>query len=861
MANMDKKIGFWSFVWREMRGISIKEILSFVMIIVGVCIICYAIEPHVDNFLIEWLNKWVEPLDELSIVVAMYTIVFIGIVAYLYDHIRNVLLTKVWWMVWILVTIIYTYYRNQEPPTFLFWKYGIWRWLDIIYVIDGLIVLSALLYVVLAWNRVREALETKSELLRDDAIQNANEDQLEYNDIAEELKKRLDAIDISRRAFSVGITGEWGIGKSSLLNLLAAKLKSEGLIVIRFAPRSAKKAELIQEEFFSVFTHELERYSFSAPKTIGKYAYALNLHSSTRWMYSILDWFETWTAESERQTINDIIRSTGKRIFVVIEDLDRLTGKEILEVLKLIDANGNFCNTVFITAYDTEYVNRVLQKELGYTNPKSAFTDKYFQYERPLFKQQKADLYKFLNQYMFIWAIRACGENTHLQRQIEKEWAHVPGILLNYLKTLRHIKRYVNLFRTTYGKIMTNVDFADFAIVTLIRYFDIDAYNALYNKNYLAYEGTWFSDRKAYKLADKYKELSKSDIIANMPALLEFLFPTEGSYRQFDSQYNRIYRVESFDNYFYDKIEGKLYYGDINLMMNDVNIKDAINRFDSYVDVPNPLRSKQSIIEYLTYREAPWIQSKTRLVRYVSLVLYATYKISDIYITTTLNRILITQTAEEYAPYMNKQEYLECVLKAFEDMQYFVPYSICVYMKLRLKERYADVQKENESIFLESIEDDQKIISDSQVKYDALYGMSGWQAVQSLNVAAPIENEEEKDYSVRLQQLKEMLLAHPDDYAKGMIAAVSERHGPDTAYLIIRLLHEEIVEKALSKSGFAKWLKSIVDKDVRCIIECLLAEKEEHGYASARINQQVDNPEQNYALIAMLLKESNESKT
>ena len=139
--------------------------------------------------------------------------------------------------------------------------------------------------------------------------------------------------------------------------------------------------------------------------------------------------------------------------------------------------------------------------------------------------------------------------------------------------------------------------------------------------------------------------------------------------------------------------------------------------------------------------------------------------------------------------------------------------------------------------------------------------MSDWQAVQSLNVAAPIENEEEKDYSVRLQKLKKMLHAHPDDYAKGMIAAVSERQGPDTAYLIIRLLHEEIVEKALSKSGFAKWLKSIVDKDVRCIIECLLAEKEEHGYAIARINQQVDNPEQNYSLIAKLLKESNESKT
>lgn len=853
----ENKIGLCAFVWREMRGISIKEILSFIMIIVGVCAIWRAVEPQIDNFFKNWIDRWVNPNNELPIIISMYAIVFIGIVAYLYDHLKNVALSKAWWMVWILITIIYTYYRRQDPPEFLFWGVGKWNWLDVVYVVDGVLVLSTLSYVVFAWLRERAALDVKSELLRDDAILNENEDQLRYKEIATELKNRLDAVDISRRAFSVGITGEWGIGKSSLLNLLAAKIKKEGQIVVRFAPRSAKKVELIQEEFFSVFTHELQRYSFIAPKTVGKYAYALNLHSSTRWIYAILDWFETWTAESERQKINDIIRSTGKRIFVIIEDLDRLTGMEILEVLKLIDANGNFCNIVFITAYDTEYVNKVLQTELGYSNANSAFTDKYFHYEHPLFKQQRTDLYRFLNQYMYVWAIHTC-EDEHLQKQIEKEWVHLSGKLLDHLTTLRHIKRYVNLFRTTYKKIMTKVDFADFAIVTLIRYFDLDAYDDLYNKKCLAYEGTWYTDRKAFRLVEKYKELSKSNTIANLPKLLESLFPTEGSYRQFDSQYNRINRVESFENYFYDKIEGKLYYGDINLMMNEKTIKEAIALFDTYINVPNPILRQQSIIEFLMYREASWVQSKERLVRYISLVLYAADKISDIYITTTLNRILIAQTAEEYALYMSKKEYLACVIQAFDDMQMYIPYSINVYMQLRLKERYADVKNEDEDIFVEPIADDQKILRDSQIKYDELYGKSNWQASQSLHSAIPIENEDGKEYKARLLQLKTMLTAHPDDYAKGMIKFESEKRGPKTAYLIIRLQYEVQVENALGEVGFKKWLKRISDKDVRYIIERLLSKKEIQGYANARIIQLVDNPEQNYDVVAKLLKESAE---
>ena len=52
----------------------------------------------------------------------------------------------------------------------------------------------------------------------------------------------------------------------------------------------------------------------------------------------------------------------GKRLIVFVDDFDRLTDVEIIEVLKLIDKNAAFRNTIFITAYDERAVSNALRK-------------------------------------------------------------------------------------------------------------------------------------------------------------------------------------------------------------------------------------------------------------------------------------------------------------------------------------------------------------------------------------------------------------------------------------------------------------------------------------------------------------------
>lgn len=88
-------------------------------------------------------------------------------------------------------------------------------------------------------------------------------------------------------------------------------------------------------------------------------------------------------ATDSREKIQKAVAALNKKIVILIDDLDRLTGEEILEVLKLINKNASFQNTVFVTAYDKQYVNTVLGSVVCCPEGRD-FTDKYFNMELPL---------------------------------------------------------------------------------------------------------------------------------------------------------------------------------------------------------------------------------------------------------------------------------------------------------------------------------------------------------------------------------------------------------------------------------------------------------------------------------------------
>lgn len=838
-------------ILKILRNVQWEKIAHFIISMICICAIWWGMLPHINALTQTIATTWIEPLDHLHVGIVLYVLIGTGIVTYLYEHIRKMAHLRVgtWWVI-IVITTIYSYYRFCLSSPFEFWAYNEWVCLDILYVVDVVLLGCEISYHVRFYLQVKKSEEKEGELLLDNAITSERYDCLDYSTMAHELMVRLDTVNLSQHAFSVGIVGEWGIGKSSLLNLFAEQVKARKQLLVRFSPRSAKKLEMIQEEFFSAFTDTLSHYSYNAHYKVGKYAYALNIPSSTKWLYALINWFNSISATTNKEQVNDMIRATGKRVYVIIEDLDRLTGPEILEVLKLIDANGNFCNTVFLSAYDKTYVNNVLNHVIGYGKAKQDFTDKFFQYEMSLFKHPNAQLYDFMTEKMYEWALdKQINEAARLH--IQHAWRNVYSHIIPYIQTLRQAKRYINMFRMTYGAQSAEVDFTDCAIVTLIRHMDIQAYYDLYNREYLTFDGVLQSDRTQYKLAIDYQKKIGQSTIPNLTRLVSFLFDTTGV-RQFDPMYNRLCRTESFEKYFYQTITGKIYSGELNVMMNANTEEEAISIMQSFMRRSS--NSLHSIREFLWNRQPVWIQTPTRLKRYMCMLLYAEGAISDINLTGMINDMLHTQVADGYNQLMNRHAYVESVISAFAIMQQYVPLLIGRYMYVRLKERYSDGMRGDE-FCVESISQDQLILQDAIRSYDSRYGTPEWNSLESIRLAMRIENEEEMYYVSRAKHLREMMVAHPDEYAEEIIHFYEDQHGTPETHVSLNY-YNGIIDVMGGQRGFKKWIKSIEDSDLSYIIWELNYYAQSQFAQETGVGRVVENPKGNYATIATILRNS-----
>lgn len=542
--------------YRKALGYGAIYILSFLLF-----------KEQITDLLWDANQKWLAECDENvgGILILVLTVIIIwNILA----HYKDCLFGHHLLSGWLFALFLYIYFRLGT--TFELWgidfpniKYK----LPYLGISCALLTLIALVQQIYANTRSRKLAKNPDEstsILKDDPIQGSKDDELGYTTIVQSILSDIKGVDLTKKSFSVGITGEWGMGKSSLFNIFKEELnKQEGAIVYFFNPRSSATIENIQQDFFDGFAEELKPYHSGVHRVMGRYLDALQI-ADDNWLTRLVSVFSSWSSKVGMERMNDIIKETGRRIYVLIDDLDRLTASEILEVMKLIDRNGSFVNTIFITAYDKTYVNTVLRRYLK-TGKTSDFTDKYFSYELSLPVQKTEDLERFAKKQIEKSAVFDKGDVIS-DVELLKQWGEVSEKTIESLHTLRHVKRYINILLTRYEKVKDDVDFKDFAYLTLLRYKDIRVYHAIVDGRLLQQGNnlTGGSQQQYYLKADYEDELKKIAQWDGSGEILRELFKkVDGIDPQMVSCYHRLRHVNSFANYYYDYQKGEIYYRDL----------------------------------------------------------------------------------------------------------------------------------------------------------------------------------------------------------------------------------------------------------------------------------------------------------
>ena len=167
------------------------------------------------------------------------------------------------------------------------------------------------------------------------------------------------------KAYSIGIVGEWGVGKTSFMRGIEEAL-DDSSIVIHFSPWLSASSTSVLHDFAKVVSEKLRDYDTGLVNSMNEYIHSLievekNVQTNVIQTLNGLVNSEP-SNESQFNRINDAIERIKKRLVIFIDDMDRLDSGEIIEVLKLIRNAANFSNVIYISSYDKVYLLHALMK-------------------------------------------------------------------------------------------------------------------------------------------------------------------------------------------------------------------------------------------------------------------------------------------------------------------------------------------------------------------------------------------------------------------------------------------------------------------------------------------------------------------
>lgn len=312
---------------------------------------------------------------------------------------------------------------------------------------------------------------------QDKPIRLEDHDLLERGPFVESLKNALvgdlrdtDGKLIGRKAAGqvVGLTGQWGLGKSSVLNLLYERLwRMDHVVVARFNPWLFNNRDELLGGFFNAMrtpmgkskTEEIRELG----ELLGKYERAITLAGygaaatidavggsglATRafsWVKSKLSGkpiMPTRTPDEERAALEEKLEKANFAVVVIIDELDRVERKEVRAVAQLIKAVGEIKGLSYIVAYEPTRVINALGRGKSVEERRisgEAYLEKIVQHAIPLRPLFSEDVRSLLENAVSNHGLNLESPRTETQAQILEYF-------VERIETPREVKRLIGAF-------------------------------------------------------------------------------------------------------------------------------------------------------------------------------------------------------------------------------------------------------------------------------------------------------------------------------------------------------------------------------------------------------------------------------
>lgn len=289
---------------------------------------------------------------------------------------------------------------------------------------------------------------------------------------------RLLKTDITKQSFALGVTGEWGVGKTTFLRELKAHLK-EYADIVEFNPWMCSSPEQVTNDFFASLRHQLSPIYSSLSNPIKEYSCYIGSLNVSSQSWASLKFLLPNKQESlfeKKRLLSDKFSKLPNPVVVIIDDIDRLERDEVFEVLRLIRNTADLSNMIYIVAYDKEYVTCVLEEKN--IKDASAYLEKIFSIEVHLPKVENHLIWKVLHDE--INAQCSSDKKFPLYFDLDDK-----ALILRILDNYRRAKRFARLYMLNIAYLEKNskeeLEKLDVFWLELLQMYDKKSYDVLAN--------------------------------------------------------------------------------------------------------------------------------------------------------------------------------------------------------------------------------------------------------------------------------------------------------------------------------------------------------------------------------------------
>lgn len=356
--------------------------------------------------------------------------------------------------------------------------------------------------------------EHLAELETDSPIEHATQDLLGRSALVDSMASTI----LVSEAPVIALEGEYGDGKSSVLNLLRERLEGHAIVVFFKTWLPASERTLVRDLFSDIST-ECRRVYYVPQLRARLLSYAKTISGSISSLRGLSDLLPAASQRQEIAELAETLRRIPRRIVVLLDEIDRLQVEELRVLLKVIRGVTSFPNLSYVCAFSRTAIEKIHPKESA--EALEDYYEKFFPVSYPLPKPEAEFLFKVFRVKLekifdsLNW-FETQEEKSKFQKQLKNAWE---DLLFKLCTNLRKTMLVVNDVFIAAVPISHEANALDLVLIETLRRFFPEIYKQVW-RNAEAFMETNLSWNSRFYSEEQIK-LVRKDLFARIIADLQ----------------------------------------------------------------------------------------------------------------------------------------------------------------------------------------------------------------------------------------------------------------------------------------------------------------------------------------------------